>query len=227
MAAVFLARLPKVGRGILAQEDQRCSICMEVYGTTPSASGIIERAVRLPCNHVIGSECISLWLTPSPSQRSSNNTCPVCRYVLFEASSQETETDDDDDDDDDAWHWQIHVTLRERIHVLGHHLSLSTNVTNMAGHIADRIHDRGPMNGRPLVAIAAGSLYMASYAMYEPRSLQAISRGTVATGMEDIGADVIQRTYDWLHQYRRRLIHEGLLERVTGRTLDIIDIDLP
>lgn len=225
MAAAFLARLPKVGRGILAQEDQHCSICMEVYGTTPSASGVIERAVRLPCNHVIGSECISLWLTPSPSQRSNNNTCPICRHVLFEAPSPETETDHDSDDD--AWHRQIHVILRERIRILGHHLSLSTNVTNMGAHIADRIHDRGPMDGWPLVAVAAGSLYMACYAMYEPRSLQAISRGIAATGMGDIEADVIQRTYDWLVPYRRGLIHEGLLEEVTGRTLDNVDIDLP
>ena len=56
MAEAFLARLPKVGRGILAKEDQHCAICMEEYGTVPSASGVIERAVRLSCSHVVGSD---------------------------------------------------------------------------------------------------------------------------------------------------------------------------
>ena len=48
MAEAFLARLPKVGCGMLAKEDQQCPICMEEYGTMPSTTGMFEHAVRLP-----------------------------------------------------------------------------------------------------------------------------------------------------------------------------------
>ena len=228
MAEAFLASLPKVGRGVLATEDQQCPVCMEEYGTMPSTTGIIERAVRLPCNHVLGSECISLWLTPSPF-RHSNNTCPLCRHTLFEVSPSDTEPDDDDDDHDDnhALHMQIHVSLRQHIETLGHHLSLSIQAIDMAADIADRIHDLGPMGGRSLVEVAAGSLYMASFVMEEPRTLGAISREIAAAGMGHVGFAVIRRTYHWLYPYRRRLIRESLLGMTTDLTLDTVDSVLP
>ncbi len=222
MAEAFLTRLPTVGRGVLAKEDQQCPICMEEYGTMPSTTGIFEHAVRLPCHHIVGSECISLWLTPSPPSH-SKNTCPLCRHIFFEISPSDTESHDDDDH---ASHMQIHVSLRRQIETLGPYL-LSVDATEMAAEIADRIHDRGPMGDRSLVEISAASLYMASHAMAEPNSLRAISREIAAAGMGDVRIHFIRRTYNWLYQYRRSLIRESVLERFTGLTLDTVDTVLP
>ena len=119
---------------------------------------------------------------------------------------------------------QIHVSLRQQIETLGPNLYLSDEVTEMAAHIADRIHDRGPMGDRPLVEIAAGSLYMASHAMAEPTSFRAISREIAAAGMGDVRIYVIRRTYNWLHRFRRSLILESLLG---GLTLENVDTLLP
>ncbi len=222
MAEAFVARLPTVGPGVLAKEDQQCPICMEEYGTMPSTTGIFEHAVRLPCNHLVGSECISLWLTPSPPSH-SKNTCPLCRNIFFEIPPSHTASDDDDDD---SLHMHIHVSLRQQIETLGPYL-LSVEATEMAAEIADRIHDRGPMGDRSLVEISAASLYMASHAMEEPNSLRAISREIAAAGMGDVRIHFIRRTYNWLYRYRRSLICESLLERFTGLTLDTVDTVLP
>ena len=59
-------------------------ICLEEYGTNNSEGGIIERPVRLPCNHVFGSQCIATWLSPI---QGANNSCPYCRRTLFEVAS--------------------------------------------------------------------------------------------------------------------------------------------
>jgi hypothetical protein len=55
----FLRTLPNVRRGELIAEDQKCSICLEPFGTIPSERGVIERPKRLPCGHVVGSEVSS------------------------------------------------------------------------------------------------------------------------------------------------------------------------
>ncbi|KAF6230561.1 hypothetical protein HO173_011098 [Letharia columbiana] len=147
MASKFLARLPKVGRGILSKEDQHCSICLEEYGTTPSPNGIIQRAV------------INAATTPAPS-----------------------------------------ISLSERIAVLGHRLSLPTVVITLVVSIADRVHHFGSLGGHSVVAVAAGSLYMASQVMDRPISLQALSRGLAEAGMGDVRIGVIQSAYEWLYR---------------------------
>jgi len=53
MAKVFLEHLPFLKRGILPKrprEDQSCCICLQDFGTQPSANGVIERPVLLPCD---------------------------------------------------------------------------------------------------------------------------------------------------------------------------------
>jgi len=77
MATSFIDSLPNVGRGVLDKDNQKCCLCQEEYGTQASTRGIIERPVKLPCNHIMGSECITLWLT------GGGNSCPLCRHVFF------------------------------------------------------------------------------------------------------------------------------------------------
>ena len=79
MAHNILAQFPIVPRADLVY-GERCGICHETYWTDSTGSEIVtEDAVRLPCGHEFGFECISIWL----SREEGKNTCPLCRYELF------------------------------------------------------------------------------------------------------------------------------------------------
>ena len=221
MAEAFISRLPRVGRGILFKADQHCPICIEEYGTHPSTSGTIERAVRLPCNYVVGSECISIWLTPIRGQR-SNNTCSICWQVLFEIEQPRMRADQEFTE-----HMEIHFELGRDITILARHFDLTTDVSLMAAYIANGFHDLGPMGDHSVVAVAAASLYMASHATGDPRSRHAVSRAIAIAGLGNVGADVLSQTYTWLYQDRRVLLHEPLLRRITSWTLATVDEVLP
>lgn len=88
----FLDDLRPVDIAGLESEDRKCVICAEDY-TTDS-----HRAVRLPCNHCFGEQCITKWLSPFIPWRPAAgltrrmtenhpgaNTCPNCRHVFFPA----------------------------------------------------------------------------------------------------------------------------------------------
>lgn len=79
MAEMFLRSLPQVGEAELP-EGSECGICQEKYGKADSPSGTVDTPVRLPCHHIIGSDCISKWVSPDEHGK---NTCPFCRYVFF------------------------------------------------------------------------------------------------------------------------------------------------
>ena len=70
----FLSKLPVVQH----QETDHCTICGEGFAD----SG--ELPVRLPCNHVFGSECTMKWLSPFVKDR--HTSCPMCRNHLFDKS---------------------------------------------------------------------------------------------------------------------------------------------
>ena len=74
-------------------------ICQEQYGTVTN-DGILEHLVRLPCDHVLGNDCIEKW-----PYDNDQNTCPYCRKELFpstllESEDEEYEEEEEDDDDD-------------------------------------------------------------------------------------------------------------------------------
>ena len=92
----FLSQLPEVQD---VTDDDECPVCLQSYvptnAPTAPAPGMIqgflsrfvrqgpepierEAAVRLPCQHVIGSKCIKLWLS-----QKGHNTCPYCVKQLF------------------------------------------------------------------------------------------------------------------------------------------------
>lgn len=80
MAARFIARLQRVEASPLDDGDRKCFICRGEYCTQLSDSSVQEHAVRLPCGHVAGSECIGLWLR----NLEGRNSCPLCQKVFFE-----------------------------------------------------------------------------------------------------------------------------------------------
>ena len=63
----------------LPADKQDCAICMEKYYGPHQR----ESPIRLPCNHVLGKDCLLTWLKSPPTNR-NNNCCPVCRSVLLE-----------------------------------------------------------------------------------------------------------------------------------------------
>lgn len=69
MTQNLAAQFPIVSKADLLYGDS-CAICHETYGS--------EDAVRLPCGHEFGFECISTWLSPEGGHK----TCPLCRYQL-------------------------------------------------------------------------------------------------------------------------------------------------
>ena len=97
MAQQFLAQLPRARREELP-DGEECMICMEAYGTFPSDNGASEHAVRLPCDHFVGSECIATWLLSGPY---NTNTCPLCRRILFAAQVGDFDAEFSDQDDDE------------------------------------------------------------------------------------------------------------------------------
>ena len=81
MAEQFLRQLLGTQNQVSSDEKHsQCFICLEHCGEMVPETGVIEHAVRLPCQHIVGSGCISQWLQ-------ANNTCPMCRQVFFLAES--------------------------------------------------------------------------------------------------------------------------------------------
>ncbi|CAD6567639.1 MAG: hypothetical protein ASARMPREDX12_000575 [Alectoria sarmentosa] len=88
----FLRQLPEAQP---LADDEECPVCLQKYvPTKTTVPGIMERlhsivvrreaepehAVLLPCQHVLGSECIKRWISPADGNQ---NTCPYCVQQLF------------------------------------------------------------------------------------------------------------------------------------------------
>lgn len=203
MAEAFCDQLPRVGRGVLDKENQQCPICMSDYGTTPSESGVIERAVRLPCKHIIGSECISIWLTQSGGA-TENNTCPFCRHVLFEIPQSPPMSPSR------VEHMRIHRVLSDRCVGLSAQLDLHSDIMRLARGIANRFHDRVTIEGvevgdGPVHVVAAASIYMASHILGDARSLELVS------SCDGVEVEAVRAAYGSLHGSRHALLSNQML----------------
>jgi len=64
--------LAPVRTDALDRNDRACYICFQPFGSTDSLYGGSEKPVQLPCGHVYGDVCISIWTH-------SSNSCPLCR----------------------------------------------------------------------------------------------------------------------------------------------------
>ena len=78
-AAKYLSGLQPVAVSDLPEDCRTCGICQEIYNTGDEQ----EQACLIGrCGHVLGRTCLSTWVMPQG--RKPNNTCPLCRAVLFE-----------------------------------------------------------------------------------------------------------------------------------------------
>ena len=73
-----------------------CIICQDPYGTASDTNIQTEHAVRLECDHIVGSECISKWLLER-----GKNSCPYCRRELFPLLASESDDESDEELDED------------------------------------------------------------------------------------------------------------------------------
>ena len=90
MAEAFLRNLPQVGEAELP-DDKQCGIYREKFGKVKLYIGAMEVPVRLPCQYIVGSNCIRKWVSPDEHGK---NTCPFCRSVFFAVSSELQELHD-------------------------------------------------------------------------------------------------------------------------------------
>ena len=77
-AAKYLSGLQPVAVNDLPEDCRTCGICREIYNTgdEPEQACLVGR-----CGHVLGRTCLSTWVMPKG--REANDTCPMCRAVLF------------------------------------------------------------------------------------------------------------------------------------------------
>ena len=83
--AQFVNGLAKVPRAELSDNeyDRRCAICHEELGIDDHGNG--EEAVKLPCGHIFGQECLLSFLnveTQTHNQWGYLSCCPLCRQNL-------------------------------------------------------------------------------------------------------------------------------------------------
>lgn len=181
-------------------EGECCAICLDKYGTLSRETGTIEVAIRLPCNHLIGSACIATWLQ-------ENNSCPICRREFFPArprpylehgilDSEENNYLEEDEVDE--------AEITERNAVNCNQLSLEFPTTMLSEMIAQRLTEWSNWSrGHTAWCTVAVSIYIASHLAYDPRSPREIAAVT------QVDADHVRFTYDNIHPDRARLVDDA------------------
>ena len=190
-------------------EEERCSICLEEYGTLSRETGTIEVEVRLPCNHCTGSACIATWLK-------DHNSCPICRLEFFKAQPRPYEDEEDQDDwfdedeidADDYDHFHRsgpEITLKELIEDYCQKLLLTDDIPSLSLCIARKLSDWNQwLQDHTKWCIAAVSIYIASYVSRDPRS----PRDIYIVSLVD--EDHIRSTWDEIYPIREDLADDDM-----------------
>lgn len=91
----YITSLPIVSAEELGADDT-CHICLEKFGHPTPTDGP-EHALRLPCRHVFGNECLTKLLVSDNQEGFKNSACPLCRGPIevfdFEDTSVWTRVD--------------------------------------------------------------------------------------------------------------------------------------
>ena len=191
MAEAFLQNLLQQHKSI-QNEDQRCAICLEGYGTISLENGTLEVEMRLPCNHTVGSACIAQWLK-------DRNSCPICRREFFPAQPRpylEHGVMDSEEIDRAGDPRNIRELNEEYCAQLG----LDEESGMVSWLVVQNVLDSGLLRDvHTDWCIVSVAMYMASHLIGEPRSPREIA---AITGVE---ADHIRATYDAIYGHREEL----------------------
>lgn len=184
-----------------------CMICLEKYNTLNTSTGVVEREIRLPCGHGVGSSCIVIWLQ-------ANNNCPACRAIFFPAQPRPYLEHGVMGSD----------TLRmagfptrnvELTHLLNLDLSIvfgdpdlpedvQSVARSMAGYLTNYVQTQDHQS------MAAASIYMASHLLHHPKTLEEISR------VSGVDPDQIRSVYRQGYPSRMQLISVNVLQSIAG-----------
>ena len=245
MAAEFCAALLRTSNIVPLSDtkDQKCVICLQEIGKMDPGTGVAESQVRLPCEHVFGSSCITVWLR-------TNNSCPLCRRVFFpaygESDSEDTNVQNQEEDYED-YEWEAEEEEEEQEEIedmlVGNcqnycfQLSLGSTTIRLAQAIikiarrmypfCDAVGTDYDMNAVRLVTMA---IYIASHFTGHPRSPREIcgvndANGDSIRGEHLVNGDHIRDSYRMIYGQRNRLIDDVVLEynNSEGRDRRLID----
>ena len=196
-------------------KEERCSICLEEYGTLSRETGTIEVEMRLPCNHCIGSACIAIWLK-------DHNSCPICRRKFFPAQPRpylehgimeddEEEEEDEDDIIEDVYEGVIgrsnpQDALRDLIGDYCHKLLLGHDIPALSLSIAQKLSESFEWgHHHSNSCIAAVSVYIASFLSREPRSPRHVD------DVSAVGEHHLRSLYEEIYHQRESLADANML----------------
>ena len=214
--------------------DQDCIICLQETGKMSSETGLVEMKVRLPCEHVVGSGCIAVWLR-------TNNSCPLCRRVFFRAHQEQyveetnvQDQEEEDQDEEDRWEDQEEEEETEnmlltncRIYSIQLRLDSTTiRIAQAIITIALRIYpfndSIGAFYDRNAIRLVGMAIYIASSFTGHPRSPREICGVKEANGSHIVdeyyvSGEEIRDDYRLIYGQRERLINDVIMESLDGR----------
>ena len=211
MAEAFLSQLLTPENIPDSRDNARCFVCLQTYGTLTDA-GAMEREVRLPCSHSLGSMCASTWLK-------SNNTCPFCRKELFPAQSHTNFEEEIVEDeipnplvaiplvsfDDDL----IGEVVRDCCDSFGLAEHVFHDAFRIFQPMFETVKEWLRYEGLNLHVVACITMYIVLYLLGYPRSSLDFSRDLL---VEEIDIPDIRSSYAEIYDHRESLIDPSMLE---------------
>ena len=196
MSEAFLYELLQESN-VVRLEGEQCGICLEKYNTLSRETGTMEVAIRLPCNHVIGSACIATWLKDT-------NSCPFCRREFFQAQPRpylEHGIFDGPENEDELDQQTTSAIIEDFCDNLG----LSSGVSIITRYLVQNLTESRIMDERdPHWCVIAVGIYMGSHIAREPRSPREIAE------FAGLGAGRLREAYDRIYPEREELIDNHL-----------------
>ena len=198
-------------------DESTCMICKESYGTINASTGAVEVQIRLPCNHMIGSVCISTWLGES-------NSCPLCRKEFFPPEQRQ----------------RLEITA---VNISPPETSVpsiyrGSDAEDICGWVANLLHfdDRarsasismcGPLNrmvtgiSNAAICVAAISLYIAWHLFNENGNPAAFMADlTRETGVPE---NYIRFRYNYIHSDRMELLSRDMFFHLARGDMDALN----
>ena len=196
MSEAFLYELLQESN-VVRLEGEQCGICLEKYNTLSRETGTMEVAIRLPCNHIIGSACIATWLKDT-------NNCPFCRREFFQAQPRpylEHGIFDGPENEDELDQQTTSAIIEDFCDNLG----LSSGVSIITRYLVQNLTESRIMDERdPHWCVIAVGIYMGSHIAREPRSPREIAE------FAGLGAGRLREAYDRIYPEREELIDNHL-----------------
>ena len=228
MAEAFLHELLQTSNSVQSDTQDHCVICLQETGAMSPETGFIELMLRLPCNHLVGSGCIAMWLK-------ENNSCPICREVFFPAQPrpylehdvmedhEEQEVEDEEEEEDRrlllermCQDYCLQLELNRRTTEIAQVIILNTVRTYPYNQAVGGFYDDNAVN------VVALGIYIASCIAGYPRSPREICGvvdilGRRIRDSRAINGDRIRENYDTVYNRRGELIEDEIIDSLEDR----------